>query len=97
MNRTNQNPLFENFNPGCADMVTMAEQELSAFFRAVTELFGPKQAKLSADDWLQELTATDHLPASLRDLRRITATASTRLAGRVEAKLLLTTVCAPAH
>jgi hypothetical protein len=32
----------------------MAERGLSALIRAVTELFGPEQAKLSAEDWLDE-------------------------------------------
>jgi len=40
----------------CADLMTMAERELSAFFNAVTQLFGSEQAELSAEDWLQELS-----------------------------------------
>jgi hypothetical protein len=79
----------KNLNSVCADLVTMAEQELSAFFRAVTELFGTEQAELSAEDWLREFTAIDSLPASARELRRITAKASTRLATRVNASSLL--------
>jgi hypothetical protein len=70
-------------NPGCADFLTMAEQELSAFFRAVTELFGSEQARLSAEDWLEELTADRGLPSSMRECRRITARASAQLADRV--------------
>ena len=34
------------------DQLNMAERELSAFFAAVDTLFGPEQAKLSAEDWL---------------------------------------------
>jgi hypothetical protein len=79
-----------NFNSVCADLATMAERELSAYFRAVAELFGPEQAELSAEDWLHEFTAIDSLPASTRELRRITAKASTRLAGRVNASSLFT-------
>jgi hypothetical protein len=75
----------KNFNSVCADLVTMAERELSAFFRAVTELFGTEQAELSAEDWLHEFAAIDSVPSSARELRRITAKASTRLAGRVNA------------
>ncbi len=45
----------KNSNPGCADFITMAEQELSAFFNAVTDLFGSEQAEISAEDWLREL------------------------------------------
>ncbi len=41
-------------NSTCADQINMAERELSAFIRAVAELFGPEQARLSAEDWLDE-------------------------------------------
>jgi hypothetical protein len=74
-----------NSNAGCADLTTMAERELSAFFRAVTELFGLEQAELSAKDWLHELTATDALPTSAHEWRLLTAKVSTRLAGRLNA------------
>jgi hypothetical protein len=78
-------------NSGCgAEHVTLAERELSAFFRAVTKLFGSEQAELSAKDWLHEFTVIDSLPASERELRWITAKASTRLAGRLSASSLLT-------
>ena len=33
-------------NSTCEDQINMAERELSAFIRAVTELFGPEQARL---------------------------------------------------
>ena len=79
----------KNLNSICADLATLAERELSAFFRAVTELFGTEQAELSAEDWLHELTAIDSAPTSTRELRRITAKASTRLASRVNASYLL--------
>ena len=70
--------------------MTMAEQELSAFFCAVTQLFGSEQAQLSAESWLQELIETDGLPASAREWRMITAKVLTRLASRVSASSLLT-------
>ena len=70
-------------NPGCADLMTMAERELSAFFGAVTQLFGSEQAERSAEDWLQELIEIDGLPTSVREWRLITAKVSTRLASRV--------------
>jgi hypothetical protein len=75
---------------GCAEHITLAERELSAFFRAVSELFGAKQAELSAEDWLHEFTAIGSLPASKRELRWITSKASTRLASRVNALSLFT-------
>ena len=71
--------------PRCADLMAMAERELSAFFNAVTQLFGSEQAELSAEDWLRELIEIDDLPASTHEWRLITAKASTRLASRVRA------------
>jgi hypothetical protein len=50
----------KNSNPGCASLITMAEQELSAFFNAVTDLFGSEQAEISAEDWLREFIEIDH-------------------------------------
>ena len=75
-------------NPRCADLVTMAERELSAFFNAVTQLFGSEQAELSAEDWLQELIEIDGLPTSAREWRLITAKVSTRLPSGVNASSL---------
>jgi hypothetical protein len=67
----------------------MAQQELSAFFNAITQLFGSAQAQLSAEDWLRELSEIDGLPASTGEWRLITIKASTRLARRVAASSLL--------
>jgi hypothetical protein len=61
----------------------MAERELSAFFTAVSELFGSEQAEVSAEDWLRELTACPTLPASPREWRTLTVSAAARLARRV--------------
>jgi hypothetical protein len=63
----------------------MAERELSAFFNAITQLFGAEQAELSAEDWLHELIETEGLPTSAREWRLITAKASTRLPNGVNA------------
>jgi hypothetical protein len=79
-----------NFNPGCTDLMTMAERELSAFFNAVTELFGSEQAQLSAEDWLHELIKIDGLPVSIREWRLITAKVLTRLPSGVNASSLST-------
>jgi hypothetical protein len=79
-----------NSNPRCADFITMAERELSAFFNAVTQLFGTEQAELSAEDWLQELIEIDGLPASAHEWRMITAKVSTRLPSRARASSLST-------
>jgi hypothetical protein len=85
MNSLVRHKSSKNSNHPCPDLVTMAERELSAFFTAITQLFGPKQAELSAEDWLKELIEIDSLPASSREWRLITAKASTRLASRVNA------------
>ena len=77
-----------NSNPGCADLITIAGRELSAFFNAIVQVFGPEQAELSAEDWLQELIEIDGLPASAREWRLITAKVSTRLPGGVNASSL---------
>ena len=78
--------------PGCRDFETTAERELSAFFRAVTKLFGSEQAEMSAEDWLIELSESDSPPSSIREWRGITAKASSRLASRVNAWSLLAEV-----
>jgi hypothetical protein len=78
--------------PGCRDFATMAERELSAFFRAVTKSFGSEQAKMSAEYWLTELSESDGLPSSIREWHAITAKASSRLASRVNDSSLLTKV-----
>jgi hypothetical protein len=85
MNSLARHKPSDNSNLGCADFIASAEQELSAFFRAVTELFGAEQAELSAEDWLHELIEIDDLPASSREWRLLTAKVATRLASRVNA------------
>jgi hypothetical protein len=80
----------KDFNFPCADVMTMAERELSAFFNAVTQLFGSEQAELSAEDWLHELIETEGLPTSAHEWRLITAKASTRLPSGVNASSLST-------
>ena len=67
------------------DLMKMAERELSAFFSAVTELFGSEQAEASAEDWLQELIESNDLPASTRQWRMLSVSAAARLARRVNA------------
>ena len=67
----------------CEDKINMAERELSAFICAVTELFGPEQARLSTEDWLDESELMDRPPrATSRDWRAVTVAASARLANR---------------
>ena len=71
-------------NSNCAAEVDIAERELSAFIRAVTQLFGSEEAKLSAEDWLDESELMDGPPLSTsRYWRAVTIAASARLANRL--------------
>jgi alkylhydroperoxidase/carboxymuconolactone decarboxylase family protein YurZ len=70
------------------DLIRLAERELAAFIRVVTDLFGPEQAQQSAEDWLRELVARDDLPDSSREWRTLTIAAATRLASRLNASTL---------
>jgi hypothetical protein len=66
------------------DQLNMAEREFSAFFAAVETLFGPEQAKLSVEDWLnttEQVLGANQL--THRDWRAITVVASSRLAHRL--------------
>jgi hypothetical protein len=70
--------------PTCVELMAMAQRELGAFLSAVTELFDPEQAQLSAEDWLDELESVDSLPGLACDeWRRITIAAAARLASRL--------------
>jgi hypothetical protein len=67
-----------------ADQVRLAERELASFIGAVTELFGPEEARLSAGDWLDESELMGSPPrATSRDWRAVTVAASARLASRL--------------
>jgi hypothetical protein len=62
----------------------LAERELSSFISAVTELYGPEQARLSEKDWLDESELMDTQSSSTcPDWRTVTIAASARLANRV--------------
>lgn len=65
----------------------LAERELSSFISAVKELYGPQQARLSTEDWLEESELMDSPPRSeARNWRAVTIAASARLANRVNAR-----------
>lgn len=71
-------------NPIDQEETHLAERELSSFIAAVTELYGPEEARLSANDWLDESELMDCPPRSeLRNWHAITIAASARLASRV--------------
>lgn len=64
-----------------------AERELSSFIAAVTKLYGAEHAKLSAEDWLEELDLVDSSSRSRdRHWRAVTIAAANRLANRINAK-----------
>jgi hypothetical protein len=68
-------------NSICAAETHRAERELSAFIGAVTELFGPEQARVSTEDWFEELTLMDRPSRSKeRKWRAVTIAATARLA-----------------
>jgi hypothetical protein len=63
----------------------LAERELSSFIAAVKTSYGPQQAKLSAEDWLEESELMDSPPRSeARNWRAVTIAAA-RLANRINA------------
>ena len=66
---------------GYDEHMYLAERELAAFMHAVTKLYGPKQARLSAEDWLNESDLRDNRSES-RNWRSVTIAASARLASR---------------
>jgi hypothetical protein len=70
--------------PDAGVQMHIAERELSAFIRAVTQLFGSEEARLSAEDWLDESELMDSPPLSTsRNWRAVTIAASARLANRL--------------
>ena len=85
MNQLTTDRPRNNHDAHCARMMAMAERELAAFCRAVTELFGPELAELSVEQWLEELMATNVLPSSAREWQSITRNICKRLAARLSA------------
>jgi hypothetical protein len=76
---------FRNWS--CADQVLVAERELSAFIRAVTQQYGSEPAKLAAADWLEESELMDSPPlVASWNWRAVTIAASVRLANRVSVR-----------
>jgi hypothetical protein len=69
------------------EQMRLAERELSSFLAAVTELYGPEQAGVSTEDWLDESELMDGPPRSeARNWRAVTIAAAARLANRVNIK-----------
>jgi hypothetical protein len=77
-----------DFRPGRSKLFGNSADEyfrgLGAFMRAVTELFGPEQARVAAEDWVDELEFVDILPEPAgRDWRSVAIAAAARLAKRL--------------
>lgn len=69
--------------PPAANLIILAERELAAFCKAVSELFGPEQVSLSTAEWIDELRSMNWPPGpGVADFRRITTAASAKLAHR---------------
>jgi len=87
MNERQPIPLYEwknSHSRADADLMVIAERELGAFITAVTELFGPEQARLAAEDWVDELELMDALAGpTRRDWGSVTVAASAQLARRL--------------
>ena len=67
-----------------ACQMKMAERELGAFRHVVTQLYGPQEAELSTQDWLEELELLPWTPQpTSREWRLVTIAAATRLSKRV--------------
>ena len=65
----------------------LAERELSSFIAAVKASYGPEQAELSAEDWLDEAELMDSPPRSeTRNWCAVTIAATARLANRVQVR-----------
>lgn len=81
-------------NSSYLDQEQLAERELASFIAAVKELFGPEEARLSADDWLDESDLMDAPPRSTgRNWRAVTVAASAKLANRLTAARQRTSGC----
>jgi hypothetical protein len=81
MNHFALNRPLDNDAP-CTELLSMAQRELTAFFRAASALFGKEQAELSVEDWLREVEANRTLPASTREWRQVTVKVIAQLAER---------------
>ena len=87
MNQPQLIPVYEwksNHSMAGADMMVIAEPGLGAIIGAVMELFGPEQARIAAEGWVDELELVDTLPGpTRRDRGSVTIAASAQLARRL--------------
>ena len=67
-------------------LLTTAERELAALFTAVTELFGSEQARLTAEEWVEEVESLDSLAGlTSSDWRQVTVAVLARRARLLDA------------
>jgi hypothetical protein len=76
-------------NPGkkaaLEELMSSAERELGAFIKSVTELFGSGQARLAAEEWIDELNSMSLPELGPQAWRAVTIASSVRLASRLNA------------
>jgi hypothetical protein len=66
------------------DLKASAERELGAFIRVVTDSFGSEEARLAAEDWLEEMDSMDLAhELTVCHWRAITIAAAVRLSVRL--------------
>jgi hypothetical protein len=71
-----------------ARILPHAEAELTAFIQAVDELFGPDEARESAEDWMEELESAQwSAEGTPFNWRSLTIAAAVRLAARINVGL----------
>jgi hypothetical protein len=82
------NMRFNDDNSACYTPMTMAELEFVTFTHSVAAMFGNTQARLAAEDWLNEVASSDSVPEPMSyEWRLITVAALARLAIRLTVEL----------
>ena len=72
---------FNLFPDSIFHQMYLGERELSAFVGAVRDLLGPSEARIAAENWLEEFEQLDKpCRSTARGLRAITIAAASRLA-----------------
>jgi hypothetical protein len=67
-----------------AELIMTAERELAAFYEAVFSGYGPKQARLAAHGWIDELETMDWpVDGALPNWRHVTIVSADCLASRI--------------
>jgi hypothetical protein len=68
---------------GCAELASIAERELAAYFQAVTELYGDTYARLMAEEWIRHFDV-GHIPieSARRACRLVTLSAAASVVER---------------